>query len=150
MDPVIGPASEMIVDIEDTQTGDLGGDLGMDKEKELSLDVLAHNLGFRNHLPAQFNKVRGKTGLTAWESPLDPKTSTNLELHWHQLAGVHSIIRRAFTPQPNLAHCTATLECDQVGLGKTTLAITVIAFLNQIVALQEKGMDLPPILGELA
>jgi len=145
-EPVIGPVSELVFDLKEAKTGDLG----IDMECKLSPDALALNLGFRNQLPVQFNTRRHKSGSTAWETVLDDKNSLPLKLHWHQLSGVHSIIRRAFTSEPDPAHCTATLECDEVGLGKTTLAITVMAFLNQVATLQEKGQDLPSILGVFA
>jgi SNF2 family DNA or RNA helicase len=39
------------------------------------------------------------------------------------------------------------LICDEVGLGKTALAISIIAFLNQIVLIQQGGQALPSIIG---
>lgn len=131
------------------------GDLGMDVEQNMSPDVLASNLGFlRQRLPHQFNTSRHKSGTTPWADPglfvmsPRPECLEPLQLHWHQLAGVHSIIRNTYTSTPVPGHCTGMLICDDVGLGKTALAISTIAFLNQVVLLQGDGQKLPLILRE--
>lgn len=131
-----------------------GADLGMEVEANLSVIKLSQSLGFvQDNLPFQFNRSRHIAGLTPWDqpdlfttSPQQTDSLVPLSLHWHQLAGVHSIIRSAFTKTPSPGHCTGILECDEVGLGKTALAITVIAFLNQAVTLQVAKKPLPPIL----
>lgn len=148
--PLIPPPSDFTCRLGDIDASDLGTEV----ESHLSYTDLAKNLGFtHNSLPYQFSHLRHKTGATAWEEPqlfiATPETSpclVPLSLHWHQLAGVHSIIRRAFTVIPLPSHCTGTLECDEVGLGKTALGITVAAFLNQVVVLQQKKEPLPPLL----
>jgi len=140
------------------------GDLGMEVEAKLDPDVLARSLGFtKNNLPYQFNSVRYSSGTTPWDlhpsSKKSSKTSSSadasaspsgphqdLRLHWHQLAGIHSIIRNTFSKRPDADNCTGTLICDQVGLGKTALTISTIAFINQVIALQKKHKSPPPIL----
>jgi SNF2 family DNA or RNA helicase len=132
------------------------GDLGMEVEAHLTPDALATRLGFLKwRLPHQFNPHRHLSGITAWDSsslfvvgdaPLSPSLM-QMALHWHQLAGVHSVIRSSFTKDPSPDNCTGMLICDEVGLGKTALAISIIAFLNQIVLLQQKGQALPSIIG---
>lgn len=132
-----------------------GEDLGIGEESGMDLETLASQLGFiRKCLPIQFNTHRHRLGLTPWSDSSDfdnqdPSNSklTPLSLHWHQLAGVHSIVRSTFTPEPEAGNCTGMLVCDEVGLGKTTLVISAIAFLNQALSNQENGSR-PPILGE--
>lgn len=133
----------------------VGGDLGMGVECKMNPDQLATRLGFlKQRLPLQFNHYRHRS-LTPWDMPqiftpsskhdsLDP-----LKLHWHQLAGVHSIIRQKFTKKPTSDQCLGMILCDEVGLGKTGLALATIAFLSQCVLIQTKGGTLPKILGKV-
>ncbi|KAF9033680.1 hypothetical protein BDP27DRAFT_1374971 [Rhodocollybia butyracea] len=129
-------------------------DLGMEFEANLNVMDLAQRLGFqKDNLPLQFNCFRNIAGFTPWDKPAlftpslqQTDSLVSLQLHWHQLAGVHSIICNTFTATSSPGHCTGILECDEVGLGKTALAIAVIGFLNQAVALQEAKKPLPPIL----
>jgi hypothetical protein len=134
------------------------GDLGMDVEAKVDPQSLADDLGFkRRSLPYQFMPVRQIAGATEWDSPsffqgVDlenlPSTLTPLTLHWHQLAGVHSIIRSTFSQSRDSINCAGVLVADDVGLGKTGMAITLIAFMNQSAFLQEEKKPLPPILRE--
>jgi hypothetical protein len=131
-----------------------GEDLGMGDESSMNSETIAARLGFlRNSLPHQFNRHRHRMGLTSWTNPEDfqDPSSANLQrtsLHWHQLAGVHSIIRSTFSPERNMCgHCTGMLVCDEVGLGKTALVIATIAFLNECLSSERKEHP-PPILGE--
>jgi hypothetical protein len=143
--------TEAFIGLEDTSKGE---DLGMDDESSMSSEAIAARLGFiRNSLPHQFNRHRHRMGLTPWTNPEDfqDPSSANLQrtsLHWHQLAGVHSIIRSTFSPERNMCgHCTGMLVCDEVGLGKTALVIATIAFLNECLSSERKEHP-PPILGE--
>jgi hypothetical protein len=129
-----------------------GGDLGMEIECKLGPDVLADRLGFLKHqLPHQFNQHRHRS-LTAWDRPdlfsanPVPDSLAPLKLHWHQLAGVHSMVRNIFTRDADPDHCTGMLLADEVGLGKTALAISFISFLSQCVLLQQSDSELPPII----
>jgi hypothetical protein len=129
-----------------------GGDLGMEFECKLGPNALADRLGFLKYrLPHQFNQHRHRS-LTAWDRPdlfnenPVPDSLTNLNLHWHQLSGVHSMVRNVFTPDANPDHCTGMLICDEVGLGKTALTIAFIAFLSQCALLQETNTELPKII----
>lgn len=131
-------------------------DLGMEVEAHLTPDALAARLYFLKwRLPHQFNPHRHKSGITAWDSPdsfIDddaplPPSLVPIALHWHQLSGAHSIVRNTFAKDPSIDQCTGMLICDEVGLGKTALALSTIAFLNQIVVLQQGGQALPAILG---
>lgn len=124
------------------QLNDCGGEFGMDVEAGLKTVTLAVRLGFRNGLPMPFNLLRDRSGTTPWDKsfgnpdPL-PENLSKMRLHWHQLAGAHSIIRSLFTAEADSPHTTGVLVGDEVGLGKTTQAIAVIAFLNTLVWLQD-------------
>ena len=70
------------------------GDLGMEEESKLDPDILAHQLGFlKKCLPPQFMDFRHRSS-TAWDNPdnlvPDSDSLQALQLHWHQLCGVHS------------------------------------------------------------
>lgn len=137
------------------------GDLGMEAEQKLSFKEISHRLGFSKlGLPLQFNALRHTAGLTPWEkdhaSLFDDKSPEIVpnRLHWHQLAGVHSFARSVFDAEPNPKACTGYLISDEVGLGKTALVISIIAFLNQTIEVQERKrtrpqeiLDLPPVFG---
>lgn len=134
-------------------------DLGVECEYSMSSTDLAHNLGFPNGTPVLFNQFRHRGGLTPWDpehAPLfaDPNAQRNPDLsrfnpHWHQLAGVHAIIRRVFSSKQDCDEsCTGMLVADDVGLGKTCQAILVIAFLADAVYRQEENLSLPPLLSK--
>lgn len=146
--PVLGHEDPINFNLQDVEDGDLG----MEEESKLDPDTLAHRLGFlKKRLPPQFMGFRHRSS-TAWDN-IDNFSDLNslqpLQLHWHQLSGVHSFARNTFTSKPSDTHCTGMLICDEVGLGKTALTISIIAFLSQCVLLQEKKAELPPVLGKL-
>ncbi|KAF8523869.1 P-loop containing nucleoside triphosphate hydrolase protein [Hysterangium stoloniferum] len=130
------------------------GDMGMEKEYNLDPNTLAVNIGFtRDNLPHQFISTRHVMGKNAWDQPElfvtkpNPDYLVENRLHWHQIAGVHSIARNIFTPTSDPDHCCGILICDEVGLGKTSLTIAIIAFLNQSISMQQRG-QLPPVLAD--
>jgi len=67
-----------------------------------------------------------------------PSHLSILGLHWHQLAGIHSIVCTIFIATEDLSHPCGVLIGDEVGLGKTAQAIGVIAFLNMVIFLQSE------------
>ena len=145
-------ASETNISFGLGEAGD-GRDLGMELEHQLGPDMLANRLGFLKHqLPHQFNQYRHHSS-TAWDNPNlfntkpVPNSLVHLKLHWHQLAGVHSVICNIFTVTVSSDHCIGMLICDEVRLGKTALAISTIAFLSQCILLQAEDVQLPPIIG---
>lgn len=149
-DPPLIASNAQSVGLRDASGGE---DIGVDEESTAGPGTLASRLGFiKNGLPHQFNPFRHRMGLTSWSNPSDfeDASSKNLlpaALHWHQLAGVHSIIRHTFTAEAGEKKCSGMLICDEVGLGKTALVIATIAFLNQCLSSERKGL-LPPVLGE--
>ncbi|KAF5344039.1 hypothetical protein D9756_011548 [Leucocoprinus leucothites] len=121
-------------------------------ETEMSSELLAQRLRFLTGLPPQFNAYRHRAGISPWDNPElftrepVPPELTPLKLHWHQLAGAHSIVRSLFIEEKHALHTKGVLISDQVGLGKTTQTITVIAFLNEAIYLQSTNRPPPPIL----
>jgi SNF2 family DNA or RNA helicase len=136
-----------------------GNDLGTEYEATLSRKTLASSLGFVKHsLPILFNNVRHRDGLTRWTSPdafsytpggSIPDEIINLDLHWHQLAGVHAILRACFTEEPLPGHCTGILVADEVGLGKTYQSAAVIACLADAVIKQKEKLVAAPLLRKI-
>lgn len=135
-------------------------DPGVEVEALMSAKELASNLGFVGKLPLVFNRIRHSAGLTAWDSkhrhlfeePNPLATNNMLEpitLHWHQLAGVHAVIRKVFSSEPLPKHGNGVLIADEVGLGKTFQALTVIAFLADVTLRKSKNFAMPPIIGML-
>lgn len=139
------------------QLNDLGGDFGMEVEGQMPPDALAFALGFKSrHLPRLFNTFRHRDGISPWDQVelfrdrnFDslPDFLTSSFLHWHQLAGVHSIARNTFTTSPRSKDSVGMLIGDEVGLGKTAQAIAFIAFLCQNIWLQDNKLPPPKILG---
>jgi TATA-binding protein-associated factor len=139
------------------------GDPGIEIEASMSEDDLSSNLGFPQRLPITFNTHRHGGGLSAWDHPgiFDPALLAQnpdmepIALHWHQLAGVHAIIRMLFTKDPTPRAC-GVLISDEVGLGKTFQAATTIAFLSDLKMrqnLRQTQPDLthnPPLIGKLS
>lgn len=149
----------------DIQLGDKVGDLGVEVEATMPPDTLAANLGFSKGLPLLFNHYRHRAGLSAWDpvndelfSPEAAAKNPDMEpivLHWHQLVGLHSIIRMNFSSEPVPNKTFGCLIADEVGLGKTFLSAIIIAFLSDVVTRQSmmqqslpQPVTLPPILSK--
>ncbi|KAF5362324.1 hypothetical protein D9756_002852 [Leucocoprinus leucothites] len=139
---------------DDRVIDDCSTDLGTEVEATMPPAVLLFELGFRNSLPSQFNAYRHRHGLTPWEypnlfttTPISPDIS-KLELHWHQLAGVHSIVRSVFSEKKDISHTAGVLISDGVGLGKTGQSCAFIAFLNQTIMMMEEQHKLPRVFDE--
>jgi hypothetical protein len=134
-----------------------GADLGTEVESTMDPRRLSRNLGFVNNIPILFNTHRHVDGVTPWDDPsafqnLDRKTGQAFvpnELRWHQLAGVHAILRRLLSEKPSRAR-PGILVADEVGLGKTLQSLAAIAWLTECVGRQshEGGSPLPPILSK--
>lgn len=142
---------------EKQKLNDCGGDFGMEEEAKMTPASLAFSLGYRTGVPPSFNTVRDRSGLTPWDNPdsftytnIDalPDNLTKLRLHWHQLAGNHSIMRSILSKVPDTSRALGILIADEVGLGKTAQAIAVIAFFMQAVFLQQTDRKRPRILCE--
>ncbi|KAJ3557756.1 hypothetical protein NP233_g11663 [Leucocoprinus birnbaumii] len=136
---------------------DMEGDFGMELEQDLDAAQLGSRLGLLQNRVSLFNQYRHRSGVTPWENQGEfsfpgedlPSHLDHLKLHWHQLAGVHSIFRSLFSKESNPAHPPGILIADSVGLGKTAQAITFIAQLIALTHCQKENIRLPPIIEEL-
>jgi TATA-binding protein-associated factor len=131
-------------------------DLGVEKESRMDSTSLSTALGFVNNQPFLFNPSRHKAGFNPWDNPeaFDQTSSdfsshdiVRTSLHWHQIAGVHSIFRTVFSSDIHHGkrNCKGVLVADEVGLGKTAMVITVLATLSHLIWLQENKRPLPPL-----
>lgn len=137
-----------------------GSDPGVEIEMGLSPEDLEHNLGFLDGIMCQSNHFRHLGGLNSWDAEhakeFEPERAENnpdmkrLTLHWHQKAGLHGINRKLCSPTPSPDGCTGVLIADDVGLGKTWIAITEAALLSENVTRQESGVELAPIFREFS
>lgn len=151
------PISDALPLTQKQKLNDCGGDFGMEEEAKTKGSTLAISLGYRGALPANFNPLRDRSGLTPWDDPypfsgLDlkalPENLSPIRLHWHQLAGTHSIVRSILSPESDSLRVLGILIADEVGLGKTAQAISVIAFFMQAVFTQRSDCKLPRIMGK--
>jgi TATA-binding protein-associated factor len=133
-----------------------GADPGVDVEASMSSSQLASNLGFQQNgnMPFLFNTVRHSGGISSWSDEFKEAVRSHsgaldpFALQWHQLAGSHAVLRRVFSATPDPAHCTGMLLADDVGLGKTIQAATVMAVLSELSVQRERGLAIPPLIRE--
>ena len=134
-------------------------DTGVEIERQLTPQQLCASLGFTGNSSPLFNSKRRLDGLNVWSNPeaFDLNNVDNLsnlvdlELFWHQLAGAHATIRHCLTKDPVPSHCAGVLICDEVGLGKTYMSATIIAFFIDVFIRQQTTADckvLPAIFGK--
>lgn len=91
---------------------------------------------------------KAQTALTDFvSSSKNPQLFTSLRLHWHQIAGLHAMVRKFFTSQPDPANVTGSLIADGVGAGKTMMSGATVGFLIELGHRQSKSLPLPPIIG---
>ncbi|KAF4611118.1 hypothetical protein D9613_006452 [Agrocybe pediades] len=130
-------------------------DPGVDEEANLTLGEVLINLGFGDKaLPFNFNDYRHIGGLTPWDFETQEERAKfasgqgieKFSLRYHQIAGVHAVIRKVFSEKPVPDHCGGMLVADEVGLGKTLEACTIIAFLCDLGVKQAKKLAIPPII----
>lgn len=137
---------------------DVGGDLGVKGRSGFSQEQLSDLLGFKNSLPPLWNVSRALDGIkNLWDytgSPADFDLATlapgiaEFHLLWHQLVGVSSIVDLIFSEQQQEA-MSGFLLADSMGLGKTAEILATMAFLMQVVEIENNpGQPRPPIIGE--
>ena len=139
----------------DFDTDGLSRDPGVEVEYSMTPEALATNLGYVNGLPRIFNRYRHRAGVTPWdfksaalfqdEAAKENPDMSPFVLHWHQLAGVHAIIRNIFSAQPGPGNFQGMLIADDVGLGKTCQSICVIGFLVEAIWRRKKVKKPAPI-----
>ncbi|KAG6875331.1 hypothetical protein C0993_009749 [Termitomyces sp. T159_Od127] len=139
------PAQKCLNDVFDD-----GDDFGVECEMISSPEVLSRELGFVKGIPPAFHDQRHPLGLNPWdnrEAFLAKIQLLPMRLHWHQLAGVHSIVRKLWSVKSTLQGA-GVLVGDEVGLGKTAQAIALLAFFNLVINAKLTNKPMPPILGE--
>jgi len=155
-EPPLSPASTLGISFAEKVDG---ADPGVEVEMRMSPAELANELGFTDtdRLPFLFNRYRHVKGFSAWKnSSLFSEDSREnpdiqpLRLHYHQLAGLHAIARKVFSKTVDADACTGVLLADEVGLGKTAVAISLICFLSHIAMLQSSDVDaqIIPVISE--
>lgn len=118
----------------------------------MTQEQILHNLGFVNGLPLLFNSKRHRDGkaYNSWDHPTDPQDAAllPLTLHVHQVQGIHATLRNLFSAGPIPDLRAGVLYGDQVGYGKSLESIATAAVLIDVRTCQEKGLPLPPLVGE--
>ncbi|RXW14683.1 hypothetical protein EST38_g11168 [Candolleomyces aberdarensis] len=131
-----------------------GADPGVEIEAQMSSSELACNLGFQDNgnMPFLFNRIRHSGGLSAWSSDFEDAVRVqsdaleSFSLQWHQLCGAHAVLRRVFSKTPDPSHCRGMLLADDVGLGKTIQASTVMAVLSELSVQHARSLAVPPLM----
>jgi len=139
-------ASKAIQEMADLLCDEGPGDLGVEREADMTEEDMLSSLGldFRKPFPwlhqATSTQVKSQwaTGLdasqvSAFQRDMDTKAEAGnlpskwqlLYLHWHQLAGVHAIARQLLIGGPK----SGVLLADEVGVGKTGTALALIALM---------------------
>ncbi|KAG6871948.1 hypothetical protein C0995_014639 [Termitomyces sp. Mi166 len=143
---------------EQKSLNDCGGDFGVEVESSMKAVQLAISLGFTGGLPPVFVSYRHRTGANIWDdshlfdnadADLKQGLLSRFSLHWHQLAGVHSMVRTVFTKEPGLSDSLGMLIGDEVGLGKTAQSVALIAFFNLVISAQKNKRTLPRVIRKL-
>ncbi|KAH6905671.1 P-loop containing nucleoside triphosphate hydrolase protein [Coprinopsis sp. MPI-PUGE-AT-0042] len=145
------------------EVDDSSRDLGVTFESTKAYSELAKVLGLdEDGRLLIFNKVRHSGGLTPWTKTGNrafkeyanedgPSQFKPLRLHWHQLSGMSAALRKLFREQAVKDPIPGVLIADQVGLGKTFLAIAILGLLIQLgtsKSLSHKNL-IPPIIQAL-
>ena len=94
----------------------------------MSCSALLSALGLKESQFPLFNCFQYLSGTTMpWDDQIIFNVSKNeipsylsiLGLHWHQLAGIYSIVHTIFTATEDLSHSCGVLIGDEVSLRKT-------------------------------
>ncbi|KAH0583325.1 hypothetical protein H2248_011193 [Termitomyces sp. 'cryptogamus'] len=129
-----------------------GDDFGVEFEMLMPPETLARNLGFIRGIPPAFHDKRHRLGINSWDDREAFRAQIQLlplKLHWHQLAGVHAAVQKLWSHRGDDGdRPIGVLIADEVGLGKTTQAIALLAFFNLAISAQLTNKPMPPILEE--
>ncbi len=130
-------------------------DPGTEVEASMPPFLLSQRLGFTKNIPVLFNTHRHNGGVTPWDDSAAfnnedlqaDKMFTPIELRWHQLAGVHAVLRRILSVKSSDI-TPGILIADEVGLGKTLQSLAIIAWLTECAGRKSRKSILPPILSK--
>ena len=141
---------EMRIDINFVSL-DESGNLGVGPEMSMTPDQLVDKLGFKDGLPFLFIEYHHKTGLVTWDNTEMFNNLSNpdiilLHLHWHQLAGIHTIIHQSFSAQWGTIEKPGMVVANDIGLGKTGIAIRMMAFLAHVISLSQLEQPMPKVI----
>lgn len=107
----------------------------------MSYDDLSKSLAFQDGRPFYFS--------AHFIRPQNSKTPpAPFNLFWHQLAGVHLVIRENFSAKP-LNTIPGMLIADEVGLGKTFQSAAIMSFLTERQQAELRGYPPPPLIGAM-
>jgi hypothetical protein len=161
---VNAPIETRLFDIDDyisneEEVDDERGDLGVRLESSYSYKDLTEAMALDgNGLLKLFNTHRHVQGAVAWTSTgsklfEDFEKGRNksqfkpIRLHWHQLVGMLAALRKIFDgEQRPLGTIPGVLIADEVGLGKTFMAIAICGFVIQLGVSQTQRFPAPPII----
>lgn len=144
-------------------------DMGVDRFNKRPIEELEMMLSYPNSRPAHWNTLRcSDAAITPWDDGIDGRYNIEhediheLKLLWHQLVGTAAMVDRLWTakqswrPDVNLddpeeGRVPGVLLADDVGIGKTSQIISLIAFLQQVYRIEaDEGQKLPrpPLIGQ--
>jgi TATA-binding protein-associated factor len=138
-------------------------DLGITVEARMTVEELMTSLGLSAASSVPFmHAAAHKYPVSVWAADLTadstsqmqremderaalqnlPDDWSDLSLKWHQLAGLHSLVRMLGQPGPR----AGVLVADDVGVGKTATAIALIALLTHYRVAETSGKPLSGLL----
>ncbi|KAJ8586214.1 hypothetical protein M405DRAFT_864785 [Rhizopogon salebrosus TDB-379] len=118
-------------------------DQGVQLFRHLDDDALNRLLRFPEGRPTLFAEYRSKTGKCSWDADAAPRFVKGnddmqpLALLWHQRVGIASIVDKVWLPQATSLDLPGILIADDVGVGKTGLAMGILAFIMDAYWVQE-------------
>jgi len=139
------------------------GDCGVDRMKMKSSEELSAMLGFPDGRPATWSCIRSTDPvLNPWDHPerfpgfTDEQTDSgtqvlghrvpdncqSLQLLWHQLCGIASMVEKTFVDKEK-SDMPGIILADAVGVGKTAQIMGYIAFLQLVYRCERPGSVVP-------
>jgi hypothetical protein len=135
----------------DEEMNEALGDVGTEEETKKSAEDLAAVLGFPDLRPIEFNKVKFKySTLDLWEPEhlQIEGQKEDVALVWAQLAGVSAMVRKTFYEKVRETVAPGVLLADVMGMGKSALVMSYMAFVMQVYMAAQNEVQGPPILCE--
>jgi hypothetical protein len=146
----IDPVQTEALNIDVGDGSDLGRDQWDDSDdqgvqlfRQLDDDAVNRLLQFPDGRPTLFAEYRSKSGKCSWDADaaaLFVKGNHDMQplsLLWHQRVGIASIVDKVWLPQATPLDLPGILVADDVGVGKTGLAMGFMAFIMDAYWVQE-------------